>query len=221
MVARAIEPCSDKILKRLVMREFLHSLTTHFSPSALMTLETIWIPGGVGSPGPCGRGWGAAPWSRPLEAIWRPLIVTPQNASRPCPAETGRQQERTERARPLHPAALQREGPSRGSQTVPLVHLTEPLAWLSCTWVPSLFKNPFAKIARCKPGSGLPCCVFVSHKVTWSVGKPLGLHPAQVQRRQPLTLLSFSGRRWMEVIRSATSSTSRAHVLSHRESHGY
>lgn len=85
----------------------------------------------------------------------------------------------------------------------------------------SLFKNPFAKIARCKPGSGLPCCVFVSHKVTWSVGKPLGLHPAQVQRRQPLTLLSFSGRRWMEVIRSATSSTSRAHVLSHRESHGY
>lgn len=101
-----------------------------------MTLETMWIPGGAGGPGPRVRGWGAAPWSRPLEAIWRPLIVTPQNTSRPCPAETGRQKERTERARPLHPAALQRERPSRGSQTVPLVYLTEPLPWLSCTWVP-------------------------------------------------------------------------------------
>ncbi|XP_032170954.1 FERM, ARHGEF and pleckstrin domain-containing protein 1 isoform X2 [Mustela erminea] len=31
----------------------------------------------------------------------------------------------------------------------------------------------------------------------------------------------YTFERWMEVIRSATSSTSRAHVLSHRESHGY
>lgn len=31
----------------------------------------------------------------------------------------------------------------------------------------------------------------------------------------------FSGLRWMEVIRSATSSASRAHILSHKESHVY